>query len=109
MMGLEPTTFCMASGSSVRARSLKVRNCRPSSEPTEHERTRTNDERDQCDHGAELTPRHSGWARHRTAAMITAAVSKPLRVARLVEGSNPSLSAHSLQTRSSWGAAPWLP
>jgi hypothetical protein len=36
----------------VRARSLKVRLSRSSSLPTEHERTRTNHERDHCDHAA---------------------------------------------------------
>ena len=57
MMGLEPTTFCMASVGSVRAlfapvraRSLKVPVCRSSTQPTEQERTRTNHERDHCDH-----------------------------------------------------------
>ena len=53
-MGLEPTTFCMASVGSVRARS------RPFAESPDlqvvlrsdrHERTRTNDERDHYDHG----------------------------------------------------------
>jgi enolase len=38
--------------SSVRARSLKVRICRSSSDATEHERTRTIHECDHCDHAA---------------------------------------------------------
>ncbi len=36
----------------VRARSLKIRICRSSSDATDPERTRTNHERDHCDHAA---------------------------------------------------------
>jgi hypothetical protein len=52
MKGLEPSTFCISSERSVRARALKVPISRSSSDAIEPERTRTNDERDHCDHAA---------------------------------------------------------
>jgi hypothetical protein len=51
----------------LRARSLKVGICRSSLDATEHERTRTNHERDHCDHAAPARDDASTLAESRSA------------------------------------------